>query len=118
MYYDARTMSEAVRTLMRMSVAGADESAPATDAGFLWDFWYPATRSVAIRGNALATAMLLEVPLVLGRTTEGKAFAMRDSCPHRGIPLSHGRFDGKRWSAVITAGGLSRAARNASKFLR
>ena len=95
MYYDASTMSEAVRTLMRMSAAGADESAPASDTGFLWDFWYPATRSVAIRGNALATAMLLEVPLVLGRTTEGKAFAMRDSCPHRGIPLSHGRFDGK-----------------------
>jgi len=35
------------------------------------------------------------VPLVLGRTAEGKAFAMRDSCPHRGIPLSCGRFDGK-----------------------
>ena len=39
--------------------------------------------------------MLLEVPLVLGRTSDGKAFAMRDSCPHRGIPLSYGRFDGK-----------------------
>ena len=88
-------MSEAVRTLMRMSAAGADESEPASDTGFLWDFWYPATRSVAIRGNSLATAMLLEVPLVLGRTAEGKPFAMRDSCPHRGIPLSHGRFDGK-----------------------
>ena len=95
MYYDARTMSEAVRTLMRLSAAGADESAPASDAGFLWDFWYPALRSSAVRGNALATAMLLEVPLVLGRTAEGKAFAMRDSCPHRGIPLSYGRFDGK-----------------------
>ena len=80
---------------MRMSAAGADESAPANDAGFLWDFWYPALRSSAVRGNSLATAMLLEVPLVLGRTTEGKAFAMRDSCPHRGIPLSYGRFDGK-----------------------
>ena len=39
--------------------------------------------------------MLLEVPLVLGRTGEGKAFAMRDACPHRGIPLSYGHFDGK-----------------------
>jgi len=39
--------------------------------------------------------MLLEVTLVLGRTDDGKAFAMRDSCPHRGIPLSYGRFDGK-----------------------
>lgn len=65
------------------------------DAGFLWDFWYPALRSEEIRGKKLVTAMLLEVPLVLGRTTEGRTFAMRDSCPHRGIPLSYGRFDGK-----------------------
>ncbi len=67
----------------------------AGDAGFLWDFWYPAARSVEVRGRGLVKAMLLEVPLVLGRTDEGKAFAMRDSCPHRGIPLSYGRFDGK-----------------------
>jgi phenylpropionate dioxygenase-like ring-hydroxylating dioxygenase large terminal subunit len=65
------------------------------DAGFLWDFWYPASRSREIRGQRLAKAMLLEVPLVLGRTDEGAAFAMRDACPHRGIPLSYGRFDGK-----------------------
>ena len=65
------------------------------EAGFLWDFWYPALRSSEIRGRHLVTAMLLEVPLVLGRTDEGAAFAMRNSCPHRGIPLSYGRFDGK-----------------------
>jgi phenylpropionate dioxygenase-like ring-hydroxylating dioxygenase large terminal subunit len=66
-----------------------------TDAGFLWDFWYPAVRSAEIRGRGLVKAMLLEVPLVLGRTDDGHAFALRDSCPHRGIPLSYGRFDGK-----------------------
>lgn len=64
------------------------------DAGFLWDFWYPAVRSVEIRGRSLVTTMLLEIPLVLGRTEGGQAFAMRDSCPHRGIPLSRGQFDG------------------------
>src|SRR5262249_38261851 len=57
--------------------------------------WYPALRSDQILGKELATAMLLEVPLVVGRTTDGRAFAMRDACPHRGIPLSYGRFDGK-----------------------
>ncbi len=67
----------------------------AGDAGFLWDFWYPAARSLQIRGRGLAKAMLLEVPLVLGRTDDGAAFALRDACPHRGIPLSYGRFDGK-----------------------
>jgi phenylpropionate dioxygenase-like ring-hydroxylating dioxygenase large terminal subunit len=92
-------MSEAVRTALEGNHELVQESARnaehAADAGFLWDFWYPALRSGLIRGNALATAMLLEVPLVLGRTAEGRAFAMRDACPHRGIPLSYGRFDGK-----------------------
>jgi len=92
-------MSEAARTALEGNRDAAAESArgagTAADAGFLWDFWYPALRSEKIRGNNLATAMLLEVPLVLGRTTEGRAFAMRDACPHRGIPLSYGRFDGR-----------------------
>jgi phenylpropionate dioxygenase-like ring-hydroxylating dioxygenase large terminal subunit len=38
--------------------------------------------------------MLLGIPLVLGRKDDGSLFAMRDSCPHRGIPLSCGWFDG------------------------
>ena len=88
-------MSEAVRAALENSVEGLAESAPKTDAGFLWDFWYPAMRSEEIYGKNLAKAMLLEVPLVLGRTSEGRAFAMRDACPHRGIPLSYGHFDGK-----------------------
>src|SRR5260370_2484959 len=88
-------MSEAVRTMMRMDAEAAQETAAQADAGFLWDFWYPAVRSTEIAGQKLVKAMLLEVPLVLGRTLEGKAFAMRDSCPHRGIPLSYGLLDGK-----------------------
>jgi len=88
-------MSEAVRSLLRANGESARETVAESDAGFLWDFWYPALRSTEVTGNHLRTAMLLEVPLVLGRTAEGKAFAMRDSCPHRGIPLSYGRFDGK-----------------------
>jgi phenylpropionate dioxygenase-like ring-hydroxylating dioxygenase large terminal subunit len=87
-------MSEAVRPILQTKL-DERESVPESDAGFLWDFWYPALRSTGVTGNRLATSMLLEVPLVLGRTAEGKAFAMRDSCPHRGIPLSYGRFDGK-----------------------
>lgn len=87
-------MSEAVQSLVQAGAA-AREIGAENDAGFLWDFWYPAARSTAVRGKQLAKAMLLEVPLVLGRTSDGAAFAMRDSCPHRGIPLSYGRFDGK-----------------------
>ena len=84
-------MSEAARTAMESGT----EAGAHGEAGFLWDFWYPALRSEQIRGKNLATAMLLEVPLVLGRTTDAQSFAMRDSCPHRGIPLSYGHFDGQ-----------------------
>jgi len=60
----------------------------------LWGFWYPALRSDQVRGRKLERAMLLEVPLVIGRDTAGKAFALRDICPHRAFPLSFGLFDG------------------------
>ena len=89
-------MSEAARTAMDGMAEMAQEGGPREDAGFLWDFWYPAMRSKEISGRKLATVMLLEVPLVIGRTSEGKAFAMRDACPHRGIPLSYGHFDGRK----------------------
>jgi len=80
---------------MENSTAEARGISPETDLGFLWDFWYPALLSREIRGRNLQKATLLEVPLVLGRTTDRGAFAMRDSCPHRGIPLSYGQFDGQ-----------------------
>jgi phenylpropionate dioxygenase-like ring-hydroxylating dioxygenase large terminal subunit len=88
-------MSEAVRTILQPNNEAARQDSLESDPGFLWDFWYPAAPSGQIRGTNLVTAMLLEVPLVLGRTSDGQAFAMRDSCPHRGIPLSYGHFDGQ-----------------------
>jgi phenylpropionate dioxygenase-like ring-hydroxylating dioxygenase large terminal subunit len=39
--------------------------------------------------------MLMGIPLVIGRDDRGGAFALRDSCPHRGMPLSAGLFDGE-----------------------
>jgi phenylpropionate dioxygenase-like ring-hydroxylating dioxygenase large terminal subunit len=68
-------------------------------------------RSESLRGKTLKTTTLLGIPLVLGRRTDGKLFAMRDSCPHRGIPLSCGWFDGNAvtckyhgWSFEPTTG--------------
>jgi phenylpropionate dioxygenase-like ring-hydroxylating dioxygenase large terminal subunit len=86
-------MGEGVRTALENRPEIIEEGT--SDPGFLWDFWYPAMPSSGIRGQKLATAMLLDVPLVLGRTREGNSFAIRDACPHRGIPLSYGRFDGQ-----------------------
>ena len=34
-------------------------------------------------------------PVVIGRQHDGKVFALRDICPHRGIPLHYGHFDGE-----------------------
>ena len=65
-------------------------------ATLLYDDWYPALRTSQLRPGKMATATLLDIPLVLGRRADGRVFAMRDSCPHRGIPLSYGWFDGNR----------------------
>lgn len=74
------------------SFAPAPGTVPSTV--LLYDDWYPALRSESLRGRALVTTMLLGLPLVLGRRQDGRIFAMRDACPHRGIPLSCGWYDG------------------------
>jgi phenylpropionate dioxygenase-like ring-hydroxylating dioxygenase large terminal subunit len=72
------------------------ESAASTsqspDGQMLRGFWYAPLRGGQLRGAALRQALLLGVPLVLGRDSQGRAFAMRDTCPHRGMPLSAGRM--------------------------
>jgi phenylpropionate dioxygenase-like ring-hydroxylating dioxygenase large terminal subunit len=74
------------------------EALPSKPAGhareMLWGFWYPALRAPQLRRRNLQRAMLLDVPLVIGRDSTGKAFALRDICPHRAFPLSFGQFDG------------------------
>jgi phenylpropionate dioxygenase-like ring-hydroxylating dioxygenase large terminal subunit len=65
-----------------------------TGTTLLYNDWYPALRSNTLHGRAMSKAMLLGIPLVLGRKKDGSLFAMRDNCPHRGIPLSCGHFDG------------------------
>jgi len=61
----------------------------------IYNDWYPAMRSRELRGRKLRATMLMGVPMVLGRRDDGRLFAMRDNCPHRGIPLSCGWFDGR-----------------------
>jgi phenylpropionate dioxygenase-like ring-hydroxylating dioxygenase large terminal subunit len=63
-------------------------------AELIFGDWYPALRASELRAGKTAKAMLLGVPLLLGRKTGGALFALRDLCPHRGIPLSAGWFDG------------------------
>ena len=80
--------------LFPRSEIGAPIQGPA--ATLIYDDWYPALRTARLKRGKLATAMLLDIPLVLGRRADGRLFVLRDSCPHRGIPLRYGRFDGQR----------------------
>src|SRR5207244_11748237 len=65
-----------------------DAAAPLREA------WYYAMPSRKVgRGRTLARTMLGE-PILIGRDGAGIVFALRDICPHRGMPLSFGAFDG------------------------
>ena len=75
--------------LVQLNAAGA----PPTE--LIFGDWYPAMRAGELHKKTTAKALLLGVPLLLGRKNDGRLFAMRDLCPHRGIPLSAGWFDGE-----------------------
>jgi len=66
------------------------------DSLMLFGFWYRALPSERVGRGKLVKAMLLEVPLVIGRSKDRRPFALRDACPHRGMPLSFGLFDGEQ----------------------
>jgi phenylpropionate dioxygenase-like ring-hydroxylating dioxygenase large terminal subunit len=69
---------------------------PGPSAELIFGDWYPAMRAEELQRGKTRTALLLGNPLLLGRKNDGSVFAMRDLCPHRGIPLSAGWFDGER----------------------
>src|ERR1700735_2030578 len=50
-------------------------------ATLLYDDWYPALRTDTLRKHKLAKAMLLGIPLVLGRRNDGAVFAVGESLP-------------------------------------
>ncbi len=64
-------------------------------AELIFGDWYPAARVGELRAGKTLTTVLLGIPMLLGRKRDGAVFAMRDLCPHRGIPLSAGWFDGE-----------------------
>ena len=66
----------------------------ANGAAPLSEMWYFALPGARLRRGQTVAKLLLGEPLLLGRTKDGTVFALRDVCPHRGIPLHHGRFDG------------------------
>lgn len=58
---------------------------------FLRDSWYLGAHSSRIRNGKLKRELMLGEPVLIGRMRNAQAFALRDICPHRGVPLSAGR---------------------------
>jgi phenylpropionate dioxygenase-like ring-hydroxylating dioxygenase large terminal subunit len=58
---------------------------------FLRDCWYMACLSATLGKAGLRREMLLGEPVLIGRGRDGAVFALRDICPHRGVPLSAGK---------------------------
>src|SRR5205807_4739569 len=71
------------------SIVGGDGAAPLREA------WYYALPGHRLAAGAMLAKTLLGEPVLIGRDAAGAVFALRDLCPHRGVPLSCGSFDGK-----------------------
>jgi phenylpropionate dioxygenase-like ring-hydroxylating dioxygenase large terminal subunit len=57
-------------------------------------FWYIATQSSRLAKKETKPVTVLGEELLVGRTGDGSVFAYGDRCPHRGMPMRHGTFDG------------------------
>jgi len=79
-------------SLVQLAGVPAKDGPPAE---MIFGEWYPALRADALKPRDTAVTMLLGIPMLLGRKADGALFCMRDLCPHRGIPLSAGWFDGE-----------------------
>ncbi len=78
--------------LVTLSAAAGVTGPPAE---MIFGDWYPALRVDGLKAGKTSTATLLGIPVLVGRKKDGAIFALRDLCPHRGIPLSAGWFDGE-----------------------
>ncbi len=63
----------------------------ATEDAPLRNLWYMAGLAAGLKPGAMRRQLLLGEPVMLGRTRQGEVFALRDICPHRGVPLSAGQ---------------------------
>lgn len=59
--------------------------------GTLRNVWYVAGLSEDVAPSKFKTTLILNEPVLLFRDAAGQIHALKDICPHRGIPLSYGR---------------------------
>ena len=63
-------------------------------ADLLRGCWYIAAISHEVKPGKMVDKTLLGEKIVIARGSDGKVFALRNFCPHRGIPLHHGQVEG------------------------
>ncbi len=63
---------------------------------YLKNLWYVAFYGGALKKGKLLPKEIMGEKIVFGRDNHGTPFALKDNCPHRGVPLSCGWFDGER----------------------
>lgn len=56
----------------------------------LKNLWYLALPSGSLRRGKLVGRTIARERIVFGRDPSGQPFALKDNCPHRGVPLSQG----------------------------
>jgi len=66
-----------------------------SNADFLYNLWYVAAAGGQVAVGKTLAKTVLGQQLLLGRDSRGEVFALRDFCPHRGVPLRYGTFDGE-----------------------
>jgi len=77
----------------------------------LEDMWYYAVAGERLKPGRVLAKTLMGEPILLGRGKDGGVFALRDLCPHRGIPLSCGWFDGNEVTCRFHAWRFDRTGR-------
>jgi nitrite reductase/ring-hydroxylating ferredoxin subunit len=53
--------------------------------------WYFACATHTVKAGSHVRRIIMGEPVLIGRGADAVAFAIRDVCPHRGVPLSAGR---------------------------
>lgn len=67
----------------------------AAPSSYLAGLWYGASLSSEVAVGKTKPITLWGRQILLGRRADGTLFALRDLCPHRGLPLRYGQFDGE-----------------------
>lgn len=62
---------------------------------YVKNIWYFASPSDRVKRGKTISRQILDDIILIGRDSDGRVFAMQDICPHQGVPLSFGSFDGK-----------------------